>query len=184
MEQWRKIPGYGPEYEASSYGRVRRLACTYESTFRGLPVVRRLAACTLTPSPSPKGYMRLNIRPAGVVFVHTLVALAFVPNPQNLPQINHRDGVKANNAHSNLEWVTNQQNRDHAVALGLHATGPKPAARKYTPEQVAELVALYQSGLSLHRVGRLAKLMHTTVRSILEREGVRLRGRSEAARLR
>lgn len=65
---------------------------------------------------SDKGYKRVLIRDNGrmrTVFVHRLVALAFVPNPDNKPQVNHKDGNKTNNRPENLEWVTLAENMGH-----------------------------------------------------------------------
>lgn len=74
------------------------------------------------PQSNGKGYLRVCI--AGKMkYVHRLVAEKYIPNPNNYSQINHIDGNKSNNRVENLEWVTNQMNRDHAVKNGLHAHG-------------------------------------------------------------
>ena len=58
------------------------------------------------------GYKQLNFRPQGqgVPYIHRLIARAFVPNPQNLPVINHKNGIRDDNRAANLEWCTNKYN--------------------------------------------------------------------------
>ena len=68
-----------------------------------------------------KGYLTVDLsyKHKRGVKIHRLVALAFVPNPNNKPQVNHIDGNKRNNEANNLEWVTNAENQLHANKLGL-----------------------------------------------------------------
>lgn len=67
-----------------------------------------------------KGYPVIDLSPT--ITVHRVVALTFIPNPENKPQVNHKDGNKLNNHVGNLEWVTNRENLDHGVKLGLFKT--------------------------------------------------------------
>jgi len=85
--------------------------------------------------PNGKGYLRVCIG-GKQRFVHRLVAEKYIPNPENKPQVNHKDGNKLNNSIGNLEWVTNQQNRDHAVKNDLHIHGDKCPWSKLLKEQV------------------------------------------------
>lgn len=67
-----------------------------------------------------KGYLMVSLNEGfKCVKVHRLVALAFIPNKENKPQVNHIDGNKENNNANNLEWVTNQENMNHAKETGL-----------------------------------------------------------------
>lgn len=70
------------------------------------------------PQPNGAGYLRVHI--AGrMYFVHRLVAEKYVPNPENKPQVNHKDGNHQNNCASNLEWVSNKDNSLHALRNGM-----------------------------------------------------------------
>jgi len=77
------------------------------------------------------GYLECSIRHKKVP-VHRLVAVAFVPNPDNKPQVNHKDGDKKNNKATNLEWVTARENIRHAVENGYGVGRPKKAYRTQT----------------------------------------------------
>lgn len=122
MEQWLPIRGYGDCYSVSSEG------CVMRTSPRN---IKRLAeksrAKPFTPSLcrafiNRGGYYQVRIGPTGhqkTVCVHSLVARAFVPNPQGLREVNHKDGLKTNNHAENLEWSSRSANLIHAVKTGL-----------------------------------------------------------------
>lgn len=108
MEIWRAIVGTKGFIEVSNEGRVRSL-------LTGTPRI-------LKTQPDKKGYHRIRVtieRERMSYKVHREVAKAFISNPDNLPQVNHKDGNKDNNAVANLEWVTNMDNAQHAIKNGL-----------------------------------------------------------------
>lgn len=76
----------------------------------------------LKPDINSKGYYRV-ICSLKRYFIHRLVAIHFIPNPDNKPQVNHKDSNKLNNHHSNLEWMTNSENNLHAYKNGRKGRG-------------------------------------------------------------
>ena len=92
----------------------------------------------LKPQLNGKGYLRVSIS-GKLVFVHRLVAELYVPNPENKPQVNHKDGNKQNNSAKNLEWVTNMENRKHAVKNLLHLSGESCPWSKLNEEKVLQI---------------------------------------------
>lgn len=107
----------------------------YEITRKGEIISKKRGNKPVKPQPNGKGYLRVHI--AGkVYFVHRLVAEKYVPNPENKPQVNHKDGNKLNNNADNLEWVTNLENRKHAINNNLHTCGEKCSWAKLTKKQV------------------------------------------------
>ena len=111
-EIWRPIEGYEGLYEVSSYGRVRSL-----DRYDNMNHFRK--GKVLSPIKEPTGYLRCNLylnKNVKTVLIHRLVAQAFIPNPDNLPQVNHRDEVKTNNRVDNLEWCDSKYNNNYGTA--------------------------------------------------------------------
>lgn len=111
-------------YTISEYGELIRLQnFVSQKNWVGNVVVRDRKQFIVKARISNKGYLRAAICFGGAnrkdYMVHRLVAMAFIPNPQGLLQINHKDGNKLNNHYSNLEWCTASHNVQHAVDNGL-----------------------------------------------------------------
>lgn len=102
----------------------------YEITKDG-DIINKITGHKLKPQPNSKGYLRVSIGKK-LCFVHRLVAEKYIPNPNNYEQVNHKDGNKQNNSVSNLEWVSNDENRHHAIINGLHRSGEKVLSAKLT----------------------------------------------------
>lgn len=118
MEEWRDIAGHEGYYQISSLGNVRSVNRTVEI---GSWITRRMKGRLLIKIAN-QGYFNVKLCQHGVpktIRVHRLVALTFVSNPKNKPQINHKNGDKYDNRVENLEWVTLLENLKHRGENGL-----------------------------------------------------------------
>jgi len=97
----------------------------------------------LSPGTKPSGYKFVGLHNAeGVSYfhVHRLVAAAFIQNPNQLPEVNHKNGNKADNSVCNLEWVTRSQNAKHALDNGLNPQkGLTSSSAKLNANQVRQI---------------------------------------------
>ena len=92
------------------------------------------------------GYLRVHLDFMGrrkFYLVHRLVAETFIPNPNNLPQVNHKDGNKLNNHYKNLEWATQVQNSQHSWDNGLQLARLKPI--RQTDKLTGEFIKTWDS---------------------------------------
>lgn len=116
-EIWKDIEGYEGSYQVSNKGRImshRRLLTFVRS---GKLFTRVMRGMIMKQAVTVQKYHRIQLTQKDYR-VHRLVAQAFIPNPNNLPQVNHKDFNRGNNNVKNLEWVTHQENIIHAVNGG------------------------------------------------------------------
>lgn len=118
---WVPVPGFEGFYEINPHGQVRSLYKNFKGRIISKHVCRGYVTVKLTKE--HKGSTR-NI--------HRLLAEAFIPNPQNKPMVNHKDGNKLNYSLDNLEWVTRSENMKHAVAMRLSTWTKKPVYDRCT----------------------------------------------------
>lgn len=117
-EIFKDIKGYEGLYAIGTLGHVKALS---KQMFNHTGYWNKPEKI-LNPAKDSKGYLRVAIWKNGkqhTYKVHRLVADAFIPNPENKPQVNHIDGNKQNNNVENLEWCTNQENQIHSWKSGL-----------------------------------------------------------------
>lgn len=122
MEEWRAIEGTNGMYEVSNTGKVR------SNNYLGHGVTKEIK-----PHVKKSGYVELRIYINGKrksCRLHRLVADAFIPNLENKPQVNHKDGNKQNNYVDNLEWSTASENIRHAVQNGLRENAREKARER------------------------------------------------------
>lgn len=153
-EIFKMVPGFVP-YEVSTFGRLRRRGC-----------------CVLTTPKDKAGYPRKYLKDLGRnLLIHRAVALCFIPNPNNLREVNHKDGDKSNNEVSNLEWVSRRGNTLHAYRLGLmqDQRGDRGHTAKLTEIEVRVVREALSNGFTQTGIAKYFKLDQSTINLIHRR---------------
>jgi hypothetical protein len=152
-EKWEYITEYGDRYQISNMGRVKSVRrFIFNPSNGGYYNKAKIMGQTMNPF----GYLYVALTKDGIphkYFVHCLVALPFVPNPENKPFVNHKKGIKWDNRASELEWMTALENMRHSFDTGLNHRGEKCHQAKITQEQANEIRAKY-----IHKIYGLTKL--------------------------
>ena len=154
--EWRTIvyDGFSTNYEVSNLGQIRNITTNHDlklNFFRD-------------------GYCRITIcvccRPIDTT-IHRLVAKAFIPNPENKPDVNHINGIKTCNWVGNLEWATKKENINHAISTGLaHRVGEGNPNNKYSIEDVHKACKLLEQGLEPMAISRMLPISKNVVANI------------------
>lgn len=153
-EIWLPVVGYEDLYHVSNFGRLK-------SFKRSKPHI-------LKPRISTDGYLRVALNKGNKqkdFKVYRLVAICFIPNPEEKPEVNHRDGNPLNNHVGNLEWCTRSENMRHAVDTGLSPLGEEHPKAKLTAEQV-RFIRLNPDPLNTIELAEMFGVDSTTISQI------------------
>lgn len=168
-EIWMPIEGYEGLYEVSNLGRVKRLlkTCKYINNKSSTPRTEHLKYPTL----NNYGYYKVTLwknNNRAFFYLHRIIAKAFIPNPDNKPEVNHINGIKTDNNLSNLEWVTTAENLRHAKLMGLNdVRGEKNGMSKIDPEFVPIII---NSVIKSSKLSKLFNVDESTIDSIRKRK--------------
>lgn len=162
-EIWKDIKGYEGAYQISNLGSVKSLK------HRGLIRDKILKPAFV------RGYLCVSLCVNGTKFrkthkVHRLVAQTFLDNPENKPTVNHKDGDKANNSVTNLEWATMLENNIHAISTKLRVMPKGDKCHMYGNKINAKLVLDTSTGIFYDSAKEAAEcfgIKHSSMKSML-----------------
>jgi hypothetical protein len=169
-EVWKDVKGYEGVYKISNFGRIRSLdRIVVQKDGREVPYKGKIRI----PSLCVHGYFKISIQTKGFrkfVGVHRLVAKAFIPNPENLPFVNHKNGVKTDNRLENLEWCTASYNTQHAYDLGITYApkGENHPKSKLTDNDILFISELYKTkSFTQKEIGVIFNVNHSLISRVV-----------------
>lgn len=171
-EVWKDVVGFEGFYQTSSFSNVRSLD-RVSTTKKG--VVKHTKGKNLSLTVKSNKYLSVMFSVNSKVkrfHVHRLSATAFIPNPENKPDVNHKDTNKQNNNILNLEWCTKLENMKHASENGLTTQGEKSISAKLTSEKVLAIRRLYLINPNFNKteIAKKLNIADSTVHKIIKRQ--------------
>ena len=166
LEIWKDIPEYENLYQISNLGRVKSLSRRNKKRVNQEKFMKLIL--------NSYGYYQVwlckNNQSKGFL-VHRLVALAFIPNENNLSEVNHIDAIKTNNVVSNLEWCSHTDNMKHANKLGLISTKEMTESkRKYTKIDLDKVLELRAANKSHIQISKDTGIHKSTVKRMVDKK--------------
>jgi len=167
-EIWKDVVGYEGLYQISNLGRVKSLG---NNATRKEKILKNRLRC---------GYFNVMLyknKESKMKLVHRMVAIAFVLNPENKPQINHINGIRNFNIPENLEWTTQSENMLHAYRIGLQKWHGKPQAHgeqsgrsKVKESDILEIRRLHTTGLNYNKLAKLYNMSNRQISFIVNKK--------------
>lgn len=169
LEEWKCVPDF-ENYQVSTFGRVKRIECN---------VMNKIGISSFYPEKElkqelVKGYKRVTFSNGNIqkrYTVHRLVAICFIPNPENKRDVNHIDGNKINNCLNNLEWNTQSENERHSYRV----IGKINPQRKLTEANVKDIRENAIKGVNHSKTGNIIDFVkkynvdRTTILNVLNK---------------
>lgn len=158
MEKWKSLKNiveYGENYEVSNFGNIRNVKLG--KMLKGY---------------DNDGYVMVRFKNKSYL-VHRLVALAFIPNLENKPEVNHKDGNKKSNIIGNLEWSTPKENTNHAWNNNLASTriGEDSNFSKLKEGDVLKIRELFNTGeYTITKISKIYNVSKPTISDIVKRK--------------
>jgi hypothetical protein len=172
MEKWKDVPGYEGYYQVSDIGNVKSMSRLIQRIYKNkTPSCFFSKEKILKPVRKSKGYYHLTLHKDGIAkqaTIHRLVMSAF--SGVSSMEINHKDGIKANNVLENLEYCDRKHNVRHSFKLGLNKPrtlrGEKNPMSKLSKQDVMQIKKLISQGISQKKIGDMFGVAQTSIHNI------------------
>lgn len=151
-EIWKDIPNFEGFYQASDMGRIRSLDRNiHKKVKEKIFDTSRSGRVFRLRYKKSRRYISIRLSKNGKTnsyALHRLIAITFISNPDNFPQVNHINGIKSDNRAENLSWTNNSENVKHAISMGLNKSvvGENHGSSIFKNEDVLEIRELYSTG--------------------------------------